>query len=121
MEQEKIIVGLDIGSTNVLALVSKQKSPGHLEILGMGQAVSEGVTRGVITNLDKTVVAIKKAITQAEESAGIDIRIVNVSIAGRHITSSMYHGSITREDTEEEITIEDVQRLTKDMYKILTP
>ena len=50
MEQEKIIVGLDVGSTNVLALVGKQNSPGQLEVLGMGQAVSEGVTRGVITN-----------------------------------------------------------------------
>jgi cell division protein FtsA len=121
MEQEKIIVGLDIGSTKVLALVGKQNSHGRLELLGMGQAASEGVARGVITNLDKTVVAIKQAIKQAEESSGIDIRIVHVGIAGRHITSSMYHGSITREDTEEEITLEDVHRLTKDMYKILTP
>lgn len=121
MKQEKIIVGLDVGSTNVLALVGKQSSPDHLEIFGIGQAVSEGVTRGVITNLDKTVIAIKQAIKQAEESSGIDIRVINVGISGRHITSSMYHGSITREDTEEEITIEDVNRLTKDMYKILTP
>lgn len=121
MKQEKIIVGLDIGSTKVLALVGKQNSLGYLEVLGVGQAVSEGVTRGVITNLDKTVIAIKEAIKQAEESSGIDIRIVNIGIAGRHITSSMYHGSITRENTEEEITVEDVNRLAKDMYKILTP
>lgn len=121
MEHDKIIVGLDIGTTKVLALVGKKDRQGNLVILGMGKATSDGVVRGVITNLDKTVVAIKDAIKQAEESSGIDIRVVNVGIAGRHIKSSVQHGSITRERADHEITIEDVIRLTNDMYKTLTP
>ena len=121
MEHEKIIVGLDIGTTKVLALVGKKDIHGKLDILGMGQAISEGVIRGVITNLDKTVIAIKQAIKQAEETSGIDIRVVNVSLAGRHIKSNVQHGSITRERSDEEITVADVFRLNKDMYKILIP
>jgi len=121
MENEKIIVGLDVGTTKVLAVVGKKDTQGNLVILGMGKAVSEGVVRGVITNLDKTVIAIKEAMRQAEEISGIDIRVVNVGIAGRHIKSSVQHGSITRDRTDEEITVEDVIRLTNDMYKILTP
>jgi cell division protein FtsA len=121
MEQEQIVAGLDIGSTKVLVMVGKKNSCGDLEILGIGEAPSSGVVRGVITNLDKTIQAIKQAIKQAEETSGIDIRVINVGISGRHITSSIHHGSITRENTEDEIKIEDVNRLTKDMYKILTP
>lgn len=121
MENKKIIVGLDIGTTKVLALVGKKNDQGNIDILGIGKAVSEGVVRGVITNLDKTVIAIKQAIKQAEESSGIDIRVVNVGIAGRHIKSSVHHGSITRERADEEITVADVKRLTNDMYKILLP
>lgn len=121
MEYEKIVAGLDIGSTKVLVLVGKKNSDGFLEILGIGEAPSTGVVSGVITNLDKTVHAIQTAIKQAEINSGIDIRVINVGISGRHITSSLHHGSITREHTEDEIRLADVHRLTKDMYKILTP
>lgn len=121
MENEKIIVGLDIGTTKIFALVGKQGKQGKLEILGMGEAISEGVVRGIITNIDKTVHAIKKAVKAAEESTGIDIKVVNAGIAGRYIKSTSHHGSITREVIDEEITVEDVNRLTKDMYRIVIP
>jgi cell division protein FtsA len=87
----------------------------------MGKAVSEGVSRGVVVNIDKTVLAIKKAIAEAEEDAGVGIGIVNVGIAGQHIKSSMHHGSIIRHSANEEITVADIERLTNDMYKIVTP
>ncbi len=118
--EDKIIVGLDIGTTKICVIVGKKNEYGKLEILGMGKAVSDGVIRGIVTNIDKTVRAIEKAIAEASEQSGIEIGVVNVGIAGQHIRSAVHHGSITRE-TDEEITIEDLARLTSDMHRIVTP
>ncbi len=121
MQKDKIVVGLDIGTTKICAIVGRKNEYGKLEVLGMGKAVSDGVIRGIVTNIDKTVMAIEKAVAEAEEQSGIDIRVVNVGIAGQHIRSAIHHGSITRNSTEDEITIEDVNRLTNDMYRIVIP
>lgn len=121
MQKDKIVVGLDIGTTKICAIVGKKNEYGKLEVLGMGKAVSDGVIRGIVTNIDKTIHAIRKAITEAEEQAGIDIRVVNVGIAGQHIKSAVHHGSITRKSNDDEITIDDVNRLTNDMYRIVIP
>jgi cell division protein FtsA len=121
MEKEKIIVGLDIGTTKICAIVGRKNEYGKLEVLGMGKAVSDGVIRGMVTNIEKTIQGIEKAVTEAENQSGINIRVVNVGIAGQHIKSSIHHGSITRHSTDDEITIEDINRLTNDMYKIVIP
>ncbi|MBX0334547.1 cell division protein FtsA [Pontibacter sp. HSC-14F20] len=121
MQNDKIVVGLDIGTTKVCALVGRKNEYGKLEILGMGKATSEGVVRGIVSNIDKTVEAIRKAVQQAEDQASINIKVVNVGIAGQHIKSLQHNGSITRQLTDDEITIEDVNRLTNDMYRLVTP
>jgi len=121
MEDQQIIVGLDIGTTKICAIVGRKNEYGKLEVLGMGKAVSDGVIRGIVTNIDKTINSIRKAVTIAEEQSGIDIRVVNVGIAGQHIRSSVHHGSIIRDSIDDEITVEDVNRLTNDMYKIVIP
>lgn len=121
MQNDKIIVGLDIGTTKICAVVGRKNEYGKLEVLGMGKSVSDGVIRGIVTNIDKTVRAIEKAVAEAEAQSGIDIRVVNVGIAGQHIKSSMHHGSITRNSTDDEITVEDINRLTNDMYRIVIP
>lgn len=121
MENEKIIVGLDIGTTKICAIVGRKNEFGKLEVLGLGKAESEGVIKGIVTNIDKTVVAIEKAIKEASDMSGIDIRVVNVGIAGQHIKSSIHHGSITRLSTDDEISIEDINRLTDDMHRIVIP
>ena len=121
MQQDKIVVGLDIGTTKICALVGRKNEYGKLEILGMGKAVSDGVQRGIVLNIDKTVDAIKRAIRQAEEQSGIDIGVVNVGIAGQHIKSLQHNGSITRPSGDTEITQDDVNRLTADMYRLVTP
>lgn len=121
MEQEKIVVGLDIGTTKICAIVGRKNDFGKLEVLGMGKAESEGVIKGIVTNIDKTVFAIEKAIKEASDMSGIDVGIVNVGIAGQHIRSSIHHGSITRNSKDDEISIEDVNRLTEDMYRIVIP
>ena len=121
MQQEQIIVGLDIGTTKICAIVGRKNEFGKLEVLGMGKAVSDGVIRGIVTNIDKTVSAIEQAVREAEEMAGINIGVVNVGIAGQHIKSSIHHGSITRDSKDGEINIEDVKRLTNDMHRIVIP
>ena len=120
-QQDKIVVGLDIGTTKICAIVGTKNEFGKLEVLGMGKAVSDGVIRGIVTNIDKTVMAIEKAIAEASEQSGIDIGVVNVGIAGQHIKSSIHHGSITRDTLEDEITVDDISRLSNDIHKIVMP
>lgn len=121
MEKDKIIVGLDIGTTKICAIVGRKNEYGKLEVLGMGKAVSDGVVRGIVTNIDKTIHGIEAAVKEAEDQSGINIRVVNVGIAGQHITSAIHHGGITRNSSDDEITIEDINRLTNDMYRTVTP
>jgi len=119
MEQDKIIVGLDIGTTKICAIVGRKNQYGKLEVLGMGKAESEGVTKGVVTNIDRTVSAISKAIMEASEQSGTNIQVVNVGIAGQHIRSYIQNGGITRTTKDEEISIEDINRLTEDMHRLV--
>jgi len=119
--EDQIIVGLDIGTTKICAIVGRKNQYGKLEILGMGKAVSDGVRIGFVFNIDRAVKAIQKAITQAADQSGIEIKVVNVGIAGQHIKSAVHHGCVTRENRDEEITIEDIARLTNDMHRIITP
>ncbi len=121
MEHEKIVVGLDIGTTKICAIVGRKNEFGKLEVLGMGKAESEGVIKGIVVNIDKTVMAIEKAIKEASDIAGINIGVVNVGIAGQHIRSSIHHNSLLRDTKDDEISIEDVSRLTEDMYRMVVP
>ena len=121
MHKQEIVVGLDIGTTKICAIVGTKNEFGKLEILGVGKAVSDGVIRGMVTNIDKTVNAINKALKEAEAQSGISIGVVNVGIAGQHIKSTMHHGSIIKSDPNGEISVQDVNRLVNDMYKIVTP
>ncbi|WKV14079.1 cell division protein FtsA [Marivirga harenae] len=121
MQNDKIVVGLDIGTTKIVVIVGHKNDYGKLDVLGMGKAVSDGVVKGKVINIEKTILAIKKAVEEAEDNSGIDIKVVNVGIAGHHIRSSIQRGSITREDRDEEITVEDVNRLTNDMHRMVIP
>jgi cell division protein FtsA len=121
MENRELIVGLDIGTTKICVIVGRKNEYGKLEVLGMGKAVSDGVDRGVVTNIDKTVHAIEKAVEEASEMADVDIVDVIVGIAGQHIQSKIQSGSIMRQPTDDEITIEDVKRLSGEMENILVP
>lgn len=121
MDKDKIVAALDIGTTKIVAMVGKMNQFGRLEILGMGKCHSEGVTRGLITNIDKTTQGIMKAIEDASNQSGVDIRLVNVGIAGQYIKSSTHKGNIMRDNPDDEISVEDVERLTMDMYKLVMP
>jgi cell division protein FtsA len=121
MENDNLIVGLDIGTTKICAIIGRKNEFGKLEVLGMGKAVSDGVDRGIVTNIEKTVYAIQKAVDDCSEMADVNIGDVIVGIAGQHIQSKIMHGSIMRSQTEDEITVEDVRRLSYDMHNIVVP
>ncbi len=117
METE-IIVGLDIGTTKIACIVGSKNEYGKIEILGYGKTESIGVKRGVVANIENTVQSIRKAVKQAEEKSGVSIKYVNVGIAGQHIKSHQHRGNIIRDDDDKEITIEEIDSLTQNMYKL---
>ena len=118
MMANEIIVGLDIGTTKIACIVGQRNEFGKIEILGIGKSESIGVTRGVVTNIEKTVTSIRAAVEQAEASSGVQIRVVNVGIAGQHIKSLQFNGMRTRRNIDEEITRQDIDALVEDMFKL---
>ena len=119
MDAPEIVVGLDIGTTKIACLVGRKTDHGKIEILGIGKAPSLGVSRGVVSNIEKTVQSIRAAVEEAEAKSGIEIKVVNVGIAGQHIKSLQHRGMITRDSIEEEIYQKDVDELIDDMYKLV--
>ncbi len=117
MESE-IIVGLDIGTTKIACIVGRRNEYGKIEILGYGKTESIGVKRGVVANIENTVQSIKIAVEQAEQKSGVEIKYVNVGIAGQHIRSHQHRGNIIREDPDKEICTAEIDRLTQNMYKL---
>jgi cell division protein FtsA len=115
----EIVVGLDIGTTKIACIVGKKDENGKIEILGVGKSESLGVSRGVVSNIEKTVQSIKAAVEEAEAKSGVEIRVVNVGIAGQHIKSHQHRGMITRESIDEEINKKDIDRLIESMYKLV--
>jgi cell division protein FtsA len=115
MESE-IIVGLDIGTTKIACIVGRRNEYNKIEIMGHGKTESIGVKRGVVANIENTVRSIRKAVEIAEEKAEVDIKIINVGIAGQHIKSYQHRGTNIRKKSDEEITAAEIDQLTKSMY-----
>lgn len=121
-DNEKLIVGLDIGTSKICALVSSpDEKPNSLNILGIGIAESEGMNRGVVVNIDKTIKSIRKVVDQAEQQAGIGINDVVVGIAGDHIDSFQTKGTIGISNSNHEITKMDVERVIDESRKVKIP
>ena len=118
MKSSDIIVGLDIGTTKMACLVGRRNENGKIEILGHGKTESVGVKRGVVSNIEDTVNSIRKAVDEASARSGVDIKYINVGIAGQHIKSLQHRGSLIRESGEEEINRLEIEKLTNDMYKL---
>ena len=103
MDNSEIVVGLDIGTTKIVAIVGRKNEFGKLEILGMGRSESIGVTRGVVANIEKTVQSIELAVREASQKSDVEIKVVNVGIAGQHIKSLQHRGIRVRNNIEQEI------------------
>lgn len=116
--QTQPIVALDIGTTKIACIVGQKNSYGKIEILAIGKEESHGVMRGMVSNIDKTVESISKAVAQAEAKSGIKIKDVHVGIAGQHIHSLQHRGILTRDDATQEIGQTDINQLVEDMHKL---
>jgi cell division protein FtsA len=118
MKNTGIIVGLDIGTTKIAVIVGRKNEHGKIEILGHGKVPSIGVKRGVVANIDNTVQSIREAVAEAAARSGVDIRYVNVGIAGQHIKSLQHRGSMIREESDIEISQKDIEKLCNSMYNL---
>ena len=118
--ESPIIVGLDIGTTKICVTVGRRSGSNKIELLGVGKAESAGVNRGVVANIHKTVASIRDAVSGAEGQSNVDIKVVNVGIAGQHIKSIQHRGIFTKSD-DDEISHNDIERLISDMYKLVLP
>lgn len=107
--ETKLQVGLDIGTSKVVAIVGEQHIDGSLEIVGIGSAPSRGLKRGVVVDIESTVQSIKRAIEEAELMAGCEIQSVYVGIAGSHIRSINSDGIVAIKDRE--VSRQDVEKV----------
>jgi len=121
-KEQPIIVGLDIGTTKVVAIAGRKNEFGKLEILGFGRAESAGVSHGVVMNIEQCIQSIELAIERCLESNdSLDIKEVYVGIAGQHIKSLQTRGDRVRASSEEEISKADVELLIRDQHKTYIP
>ena len=118
MEKENIAVGLDIGTTKIVAMIGRKNEYGKLEILGVGKSKSLGVARGVVNNITQTIQSIQQAVLEAESKSGYKIKDVVVGIAGQHIRSIQHSDYIIRNSAEEVIGGNDIQILIDQVNKL---
>ncbi len=119
MDKNDIAVGLDIGTTKIVAMIGRRNEYGKMEILGMGKAKSLGVHRGVVNNITQTIQSIQQAVQEAEADSGMKISEVVVGIAGQHIRSLQHSDYITRSDSEEVIGEKDIDLLCNQVHKLV--
>ena len=104
-----LVAGLDVGTTKICAVIGAP-GPGGLEILGVGRAASRGLRRGVVVNIDSTVEAIKDAVGEAEQTAGVEVAGVWAGVAGGHIRSVNSRGVVAVQGKDREVSAADVER-----------
>ncbi|MDX1829333.1 MAG: cell division protein FtsA [Lutibacter sp.] len=119
MEHNDISVGLDIGTTKIVAMIGRRNEYGKIELLGTGKAKSLGVHRGVVNNITQTIQSIQMAVDEAIAVSGIKIHEAVVGIAGQHIRSLQHSDYITRPNSEEVINDDDLDKLEKQVYKLV--
>ena len=119
MNENKISVGLDIGTTKIVAMSGVKNEYDKTQILGQGKSVSLGVHRGVVNNITQTIQSIQQAIQEAEQSSGEKISSVTVGIAGQHIRSLQHSDYITRANSELVIDEGDIERLINQVHKLV--
>lgn len=118
-DENKLIVGLDIGTSKVLAIVGEVNDENEVEIIGYGHHPSRGMSRGVVANIEETVTAIQRAVEEAELMAGCQIYSVYAGIAGAHINSFNSHGMAAVRDSE--VDQHDIDRAIDSATAVMIP
>lgn len=116
---QEFSVGLDIGTTKIVAIVGRKNKDGKIELMGVGRSKSLGVHKGIVSNIAQTINSIKEAITAAEKSAKVSIKKVTVGIAGKHIRSLQKTDSIMRDNPDEYITEDDIETLKDKINRLV--
>ncbi|MEN8775774.1 MAG: cell division protein FtsA [Polaribacter sp.] len=119
MENNKIAVGLDIGTTKIVAMIGRKNEYNKIEVVGIGKAKSLGVKRGVVSNITQTIQSIQQAVDEAESVSGQTIKEVVVGIAGQHIRSLHHSDYITRNNADEVIDELDIENLVNQVHKLV--
>jgi len=120
--KKDIVAGLDLGTTKVCAVIAERNlEEDNFDILGFGVSPSGGLHKGLVANISKTAEAIRSAMAVAENRAGFNVNLVNVGVAGEHITSIRHRNYVTITSEEKEITKEDLARLEADVRTIRIP
>lgn len=117
--ENQVAVGLDIGTTKIVAMIGRKNEYGKIEVLGTGKAVSMGVHRGVVNNITQTIQSIQQAVEEAENESNIEIKNVVVGIAGQHIRSLHHSDYITRPNANDVIDDDDIDRLKNQVLKLV--
>ena len=116
-KEQPIIVGLDIGTTKVVAIAGRKNEYGKLEILGVGRAESAGVSHGVVMNIEQCIRSIEQAMEKCILSnPNLEVKEVYVGIAGQHIKSLQTRGDRVRSNVDTEISKVDIDLLIRDQY-----
>ena len=119
MQSDKIVFGLDIGTTKIVCLAGRLNEYGKLEVLGVGKSKSLGVKRGIVNNIMQTVESINHAVQIVHDQFGIKVDTVCTGIAGQHIRSLQHSDYITRDKPEEFIDQHDIKRLHENVKKLI--
>ncbi len=119
MEYQDIAIGLDVGTTKIVAMVGRRNEYNKIEVLGIGKSRSIGIHKGVVNNITQTIDSIREAISEAEHSSGLKIKEVIVGIAGQHIRSLQHNDYITRLDFENVINHKDINQLITQVHKLV--
>src|SRR5437773_6027411 len=106
-----LIVGLDVGTTKICAVIGEPAAHGGLDVVGVGTAPSRGLRRGIVVNIDSTVEAIKAAIAEAEQMAGMEVSGVYAGVAGGHIRGLNSRGVVAVSGRDKEVSEADVDRV----------
>ena len=119
MKENMISIGLNIGTTKIVAMIGQTNEYNKMKILGVGKSISLGVHRGVVNNITQTIQSIKQAVSEAEEISGFKVDAVTVGIAGQHIRSLQHSDYITRNNSEQVIDENDIERLINQVHKLV--
>ena len=118
-EDKNLIVGLDIGTSKIVALVAELQADGEAKVIGLGQHISRGLKKGVVINIDSTMQSVQRALEEAELMANCKINNVYTGIAGSHIKSLNSHGMVKIKDAE--VSQMDVDRVVETARAIALP
>lgn len=121
MSRDRIVVGLEVGTTKVCVVVGELRSDGTITIIGIGQAPARGVRKGEIVDFDNAIQCIRQAILEAEESAGIEIRSVFAGVSGGHLRAFNNRGMVPITSEDREITEDDVEAVMRNAKAIDIP